>query len=178
VLFWEIIQKAISGTLSPGTCLFSITSTGSYLEPSISEPNWEIIDRIRKTAAGEQFSTSAVGQGHTRKPLRVDGMKVNIDGKLDWLWDLMDADTRFWISNMISQRIDVEDAQIYTPSQNEWKMIPLIEKMYNGTLSFSDLLAQHNENRILFPRVVMLSIGSITRYNTIAEMFFWLPAFP
>jgi len=57
-------------------------------------------------------------------------------------------------------------------------MIPLIEKMYNGTLSFSDLLAQHNENRILFPRVVMLSIGSITRYNTIAEMFFWLPAFP
>jgi len=54
---------------------------------------------------------------------------------------------------------------------DEWEMIPLIQKLMSGTLSFTDLFAQHNEHRILFPRIVMLAIGRLTGYNTVAEMF-------
>jgi transposase-like protein len=43
--------------------------------------------------------------------LHVDEMKVNVNGKLDWLWNLMDSDTRFWISSMISQGREIEDAR-------------------------------------------------------------------
>jgi hypothetical protein len=48
---------------------------------------------------------------------------------------------------------------------------PLFEKYYQGTLTFQDLYAQHNEHRILFPRLVMLPLGLATRYNTVAEMY-------
>lgn len=43
--------------------------------------------------------------------LHVDEMKVNVNGRLDWLWNLMDDDTRFWISSLISQRREVADAR-------------------------------------------------------------------
>ena len=43
--------------------------------------------------------------------LHVGEMRVNVNGKLNWLWGLMDSDTRFWISSMISQGREVEDAQ-------------------------------------------------------------------
>jgi len=55
---------------------------------------------------------------------------------------------------------------------DQWHVVPLFEKLYSGNLTFADLLAQHNEHRILFPRLVMLSLGSLTHYNTVAEMCF------
>ena len=48
---------------------------------------------------------------------------------------------------------------------------PLFEKYYHGTLTFQDFYAQHNEHRLLFPRLVMLPLGLATRYNTVAEMY-------
>jgi hypothetical protein len=58
---------------------------------------------------------------------------------------------------------------------DEWEMIPLVQEMMGGTLPFSHLFAQHNEHRILFPRIAMLAIGRLTRYNTVAEMLFsWI----
>jgi hypothetical protein len=58
---------------------------------------------------------------------------------------------------------------------DEWEIVPLIQKAMSGTLSFSDLFAQHNEHRILFPRIAILAIGGLTRYNTVALMFFsWI----
>lgn len=59
--------------------------------------------------------------------------------------------------------------------RDEWHMISLIQKAMLGTLSFSDLFAQCNEHRILFPRIAMLIIGRLTRWNNVAEMFFnWI----
>ena len=54
---------------------------------------------------------------------------------------------------------------------DEWDFVPLLQKMMGGTLSFSDLFAQHNEHRIPFARMVMLALGKLTQYNTVAEMF-------
>ena len=43
--------------------------------------------------------------------MHVDETKVNVDGKLDWLWNLMDADTRFWVSSLITKGRSTEDAR-------------------------------------------------------------------
>ena len=48
---------------------------------------------------------------------------------------------------------------------------PLIERYYQGTLTFQDFYAQHNEHRPLFPRLVMLPLALATRYDTVAEMY-------
>jgi hypothetical protein len=55
---------------------------------------------------------------------------------------------------------------------DQWEIVPLFDKLHTGHLSFSDLFAQQNEHRILFPRLVMLLLGIITNYNTLAEMYF------
>ena len=58
---------------------------------------------------------------------------------------------------------------------DQWELVPLIEKLYTHTLTFSDLFAQHNEHRIFFPRIIMLGLAYITHYNTIVEMYFsWI----
>src|SRR6266481_6254246 len=42
-----------------------------------------------------------------------------------------------------------------TPFWDEWDgTAPLFEKMAAGTLCFADFFAQHNEHRILFPRLI------------------------
>jgi hypothetical protein len=41
---------------------------------------------------------------------------------------------------------------------------------YNGTLSFQDLFSQVNENRMFFPKILMIGIAGVTSYNNIAEM--------
>lgn len=55
---------------------------------------------------------------------------------------------------------------------DQWAVVPLFEKFYAGTLSFSDFFAQHNEHRMFFPRIAMLFLGILTKYNNIVEMYF------
>ena len=58
---------------------------------------------------------------------------------------------------------------------DQWELVPLIEKMYTGSLNLSDLFSQHNEHRIFFPRIIMLILAYMTHYNNIAEMCFsWI----
>jgi hypothetical protein len=47
----------------------------------------------------------------------------------------------------------------------------LVERSYSGTLSFSTLWAQHNENRVLFPNLIVLAIGRTTHLNIIVELY-------
>lgn len=54
---------------------------------------------------------------------------------------------------------------------DQFELVPLIEKLYNGTLSINDLFSQHNEHRIFFPKIIMLLLVKITMYNTIIEMY-------
>lgn len=54
----------------------------------------------------EQFKPQVGGFVH------VDETKVNVNGKLDWLWNLMDADTRFWVSSLITKGRTTEDARV------------------------------------------------------------------
>ncbi len=54
---------------------------------------------------------------------------------------------------------------------DSWAIVPLFRELFSGRLGVSDLFAQHAEHRILFPRVAMLSLGLLTQYNSVAEMY-------
>jgi hypothetical protein len=58
------------------------------------------------------------------------------------------------------------------PFFDQWDgTAPLFEKMADGTLSFADFFAQHNEHRILFPRLICFGLGRLTQWNVRAELF-------
>ena len=58
------------------------------------------------------------------------------------------------------------------PFWDEWDgTAPLFEKMAAGTLGFADFFAQHNEHRILFPRLIFFGLGRLTHWNVRAELF-------
>jgi hypothetical protein len=52
---------------------------------------------------------------------------------------------------------------------DQWKGVDLIRKLHLGTLTSGDLWAQHNENRILIPNLVVLAIGRTTHYQVLVE---------
>src|SRR5580658_10373131 len=58
------------------------------------------------------------------------------------------------------------------PFGDEWDMAgPLFIKLAHGTLTFADIVAQHNEHRIAMTRLIVLAVGKLTHYNVKAEMF-------
>lgn len=56
------------------------------------------------------------------------------------------------------------------PLADQWALVPLVEKMYRGTLTLKDLLAQHNEHRPFFPKLWMLSLIRLTSWNLAYEL--------
>ena len=58
------------------------------------------------------------------------------------------------------------------PFWDQWELVPMLDKWASGTLSFHDLLSQHNEHRIFFPRIVMLLLAAATRWDTRYEIWF------
>ena len=61
---------------------------------------------------------------------------------------------------------------VNVPVGDEWALVPMFEKWSNGQLTFADLYQQHNEHRILLPKVIYLAFGELTHWNLRAEMFF------
>ncbi len=56
------------------------------------------------------------------------------------------------------------------PFQDEWDLVPLLEKMWGGSLTLSDMWALHNEHRILFPQMIMLGLAWLTNWDLRYEM--------
>jgi hypothetical protein len=59
---------------------------------------------------------------------------------------------------------------ITIPYMDQWELVPLLEKMHNHTLTFSDLWIQHNEHRIFFPHFIMLFLGNLSNWNIFLEL--------
>lgn len=80
----------------------------------------------------EQFKPQVGGFVH------VDETKVNVNGKLDWLWNLMDADTRFWVSSLITKGRTTEDARAVF--QDAKARLPFRPKavVHDGLESYTD----------------------------------------
>lgn len=56
------------------------------------------------------------------------------------------------------------------PYNDQWEIVPVLEKLYSGTLTFQDLWMRHNEHRILFPRIVMVALAYISNWNICYEI--------
>jgi hypothetical protein len=58
---------------------------------------------------------------------------------------------------------------------DEEALIPYLEAMRNGTLTFGMFYAQHLEHRIPFPRLVMLATAAVSQFNAKLDMYlYWL----
>ncbi|KAB8145721.1 hypothetical protein F8S13_01145 [Chloroflexia bacterium SDU3-3] len=56
------------------------------------------------------------------------------------------------------------------PFADQWALVPLLQHAYQGRLNLGELWAQHNEHRLLFPRLLMLGLAWLTGWSTRAEM--------
>ncbi len=56
------------------------------------------------------------------------------------------------------------------PYLDQWELIPLLEKSYEGDLAFRDFWAQHNEHRLIFPRIIMLVLARASGWNIAWEL--------
>jgi hypothetical protein len=65
----------------------------------------------------------------------------------------------------------VREFGVNVPYWDDWRVVPLLDKLATGTLKMSDLWPQHNEHRIFFPLIAQLLLGSLTKFNTVAEMY-------
>ncbi len=59
---------------------------------------------------------------------------------------------------------------VEVPFWDQWDLVPFLAKLHQGTLTFADLYSQHNEHRILFPRIIMLALARVTDWNTSYEI--------
>jgi len=65
----------------------------------------------------------------------------------------------FLITALVRFHVDV-------PFWDEWSLVPLLNKLYAGRLTFRDLIAQHNEHRPFFGRVIALALIRVTHWDT------------
>jgi hypothetical protein len=56
------------------------------------------------------------------------------------------------------------------PFWDQWNFVPLLGQSYEGGIGFRDLWAQHNEHRLLFPRLIMFGLARASRYNVVWEL--------
>ncbi|MFL6284266.1 MAG: hypothetical protein ACJ74Q_14075, partial [Pyrinomonadaceae bacterium] len=56
------------------------------------------------------------------------------------------------------------------PYLDQWEIAPFFEKLSRGTLMLSDLFAQQNEYRQLFPHLIFVALGRLTGWNVKYEM--------
>ena len=54
---------------------------------------------------------------------------------------------------------------------DQWSDLALIKQSYSGHLTLSALWAQHTDNRILFPNLVVLLLARTTHFNVVDEAF-------
>ena len=54
---------------------------------------------------------------------------------------------------------------------DQWNDVALLGHAYSGTLHLSTLWAQHNENRIFFPNLIVLALAYTTHFNVVTEEY-------
>ena len=55
---------------------------------------------------------------------------------------------------------------------DEWNWVDIFRSASRGHLTLGQLWAQHNENRMLFPNLIMLAIASATRFTELPFIYF------
>lgn len=59
------------------------------------------------------------------------------------------------------------------PFYDQWELVPYLRKVSaHQPISLSEMAAQHNEHRLLIPRVIMLWLAKLTHWNIKIEIYF------
>lgn len=56
------------------------------------------------------------------------------------------------------------------PYHDQWDLLPVLDRWYQGQLQFQDLLVPHNGHILLLPQLLMLGLAWLTHWNTLAEV--------
>ncbi|MCP4218846.1 MAG: hypothetical protein GY765_29710, partial [bacterium] len=56
------------------------------------------------------------------------------------------------------------------PFADQWDFVPLLEKSFQGGVTYTDLMAQHNEHRLFFPRIIMLGLAHLSDWDISHEL--------
>lgn len=51
------------------------------------------------------------------------------------------------------------------PYWDQWELVPLLDKQAQGSLTWADVWARHNEHRVLLPRLCMLALAPLSRWD-------------
>lgn len=62
--------------------------------------------------------------------------------------------------------------QIDLPVWDQWPQVDLLDKLFQGQLTFADIWRQHNEHRQPFPRLIMLGLAYLSHWNMSWELLF------
>lgn len=88
-------------------------------------------------------------------------MATRLDGRL--LWALVLAPVVALVSTVVRHWVDV-------PYGDQWELPTDIRQIHTSGVHVPDLWRQHNEHRILFPRLAMLVLAWPTEFDSRAQM--------
>ncbi|MHB1864848.1 MAG: hypothetical protein ACYCPS_01625 [Candidatus Saccharimonadales bacterium] len=60
---------------------------------------------------------------------------------------------------------------VNVPFDDQYALIPMIQSVMRGHIPFAALWAQHNEHRVFFPNVILLSLAMFTHWSIIDEIY-------
>jgi hypothetical protein len=66
--------------------------------------------------------------------------------------------------------INVVEYHVDVPFWDQWNFVPLLGQSYEQGVTLADLWGQHNEHRLLFPRLIMLGLAHTSKYNIAWEL--------
>src|ERR1051326_716233 len=58
---------------------------------------------------------------------------------------------------------------VNVPFGDQWELVPLLDDLSKGRVSLAGLWAQHNEHRLLVPRLGMLALARLSAWNVVWE---------
>lgn len=61
---------------------------------------------------------------------------------------------------------------VNVPFWDQWEFVTIIQKSNEGDLGAADFFAQHNEHRLVFPRIFMYMLAKISHWNVNYEVAF------
>lgn len=60
---------------------------------------------------------------------------------------------------------------VSVPYQDDWSLVPLLADLHHGVLTLGSLWAQHLQNHVFFPNLLMVGLLAVSHFNTRLEMW-------
>ncbi|MEH2069895.1 MAG: hypothetical protein V7K47_17335 [Nostoc sp.] len=61
---------------------------------------------------------------------------------------------------------------VNVPFGDDWALVNFFAKIHSGTVNFQDFFSQHNEHRILFPKIIFAILAFSSKWNIKLETYF------